>query len=213
MPKPTFLQLSAEKRGRFVEAALDEFSAQPYDLASLSRLVQRLGIAKGSAYQYFDDKRALFVYLVAEGAQRKRAALGAVPEGLGFWERLELLYRRGLDFQAAEPRWARLLARAAEPSLDPALSALAAEHRAAGHAFLEAELRQAQAAGALRSELDPALTAHLVHGLLSEGLLRAFLAKTGGQGTELSGPAGRAAAEAVIAAAIGLLRAGLEPRA
>lgn len=209
MPKPTFHKLSAEKRARFIDAAIDEFAAHPYDQASISRVVARLEIAKGSVYQYFDNKQELFLYLVDEGARRKRAALGVIPAGLDFWDRLAALYCAGLDFQAAEPRWARLLERAAEPSLDPALTALAADQRAAGHAFLEAELRRGQACGALRPEIDPALTAHLVHGLLSEGLLRAYSSLSGDRALDPGSPAGRRAALVVIEAALSLLRRGL----
>lgn len=114
-----------------------------------------------------------------------------------------------MTFQAAEPRWARLLARAAEPSLDPALTALAADQRAAAYAFLEAELRRGQACGAVRPELDPALTAHLVHGLLSEGLLRAYASLSDDPALAPSSPAGRGAALVVIEAALSLLRGGI----
>ena len=45
MPTSTFLNLPADKRGRIVELAIEEFSERPYAQASLSRIVARAGIA------------------------------------------------------------------------------------------------------------------------------------------------------------------------
>ena len=48
MASTTFDNLPAEKRERIIELALAEFAEHPYALASLSRIVERAGIAKGS---------------------------------------------------------------------------------------------------------------------------------------------------------------------
>lgn len=64
MPTETFLNLPAEKRERFIDAALDEFAGNTYSRASVSRIVEKAGIAKGSVYQYFADKKDLYLYLI-----------------------------------------------------------------------------------------------------------------------------------------------------
>jgi AcrR family transcriptional regulator len=46
-----------------VNAALEEFSGNDFESASLSDIIGRLGIAKGSFYRYFESKEALFDYL------------------------------------------------------------------------------------------------------------------------------------------------------
>src|SRR5690349_25166374 len=79
-PKATFQNLPEEKRRRIVDLAVEEFSEHPYRQASLSRIVTRAGIAKGSIYQYFDDKLALYRWLfLEEVAHRKIAYLAAHP--------------------------------------------------------------------------------------------------------------------------------------
>src|SRR3954462_3882634 len=79
-PKATFHNLPEEKRRRIVDLAVEEFSEHPYRQASLSRIVTRAGIAKGSIYQYFDDKLALYRWLfLEEVANRKIAYLAAPP--------------------------------------------------------------------------------------------------------------------------------------
>ena len=73
MPKETFHNLKEEKRSRFLDASFREFSIKGYYGASLTQLVKDLEIAKGSLYQYFDDKRALFSFLIAEACSRRQA--------------------------------------------------------------------------------------------------------------------------------------------
>ena len=64
MPKQTFLNLPEEKRKAFLEIALEEFADNDYNTASISKIVEKAGIAKGSVYQYFEDKQDLFMYLL-----------------------------------------------------------------------------------------------------------------------------------------------------
>lgn len=185
MPKPTFLQLPADKRDRFVDAALDEFSAQPYDRASVSAVVARLGIAKGSVYQYFEDKLDLFTWLLDEAGRRKQAAIAARTPAPGEAAPAELIhdlrsaYLAGFAFWRTEPRWARLGLRLLEPSQEPRLELLRRRAADASHRWLRERLAAAIVAGELRPDVDPDDAAHLVGGLLSEGLLRAWLGRAG----------------------------------
>ena len=62
-PKQTFMNLAPEKRESIVRAAAAEFAEQGYQRASLNNIVKQLGISKGSLYQYFDNKEALFLHV------------------------------------------------------------------------------------------------------------------------------------------------------
>src|SRR5512146_2056142 len=64
MPKQTFLDLPEVKRKSFLEIALSEFAENDYNTASVSKIVEKAGIAKGSLYQYFENKQDLFMYLL-----------------------------------------------------------------------------------------------------------------------------------------------------
>ena len=66
MPKPTFFRIAETKRKAFIHEAFKEFSLQEYEAASISNLVKSLDIAKGSVYQYFEDKEDLYNFLVLE---------------------------------------------------------------------------------------------------------------------------------------------------
>lgn len=71
MPKETFFNLPEEKREHITNIAIDEFATHNYAEVSISRIVARSGIAKGSFYQYFEDKEDLFSYLLDLAVQKK----------------------------------------------------------------------------------------------------------------------------------------------
>lgn len=66
----TFLRLPEEKRTRFLNAAWDEFTAVRFTDVSISQIVRRAGIPRGSFYQYFTDKDDLLAYLLEEVRNR-----------------------------------------------------------------------------------------------------------------------------------------------
>ena len=174
-PRPTFQNLPEEKRRRIVDLAVEEFSEHPYRQASLSRIVTRAGIAKGSIYQYFDDKLALYRWLfLEEVANRKIAYLAAhpPPPASDLFATLEHMFLIGLRFLVENPRLARLAGSVLEPTADP-------EIRRLGHAEIARMLRAAQGRGEVREGLDPALAASFASALMGNGLADALLQKLG----------------------------------
>ncbi len=71
MPTETFNSLPEEKRARILDLAIEEFAAYSYKAASISNIVRRAGIAKGSFYQYFGDKKGLYRYMVEISTDQK----------------------------------------------------------------------------------------------------------------------------------------------
>jgi AcrR family transcriptional regulator len=61
----TFKRLPETKKHDFLGTAYKEFALHDYESASITNLVKELGIAKGSVYQYFKDKQALYEYLIS----------------------------------------------------------------------------------------------------------------------------------------------------
>ena len=64
MPTETFFRLPEAKRETLLRCARQEFARVPYPDASINRIIHAAGIPRGSFYQYFVDKRDLFVYLM-----------------------------------------------------------------------------------------------------------------------------------------------------
>lgn len=219
MPKQTFLNLPDEKRERFVQEALEEFARHAYDAASVSAIVGRLGIAKGSVYQYFDDKFDLFAWLVEQSTRRTMASLGALPDlaDPDPFERLRAMYVAGLALWRSHPLWQRLSLRVIEPSREPRMTELRDQQKAMAHAFMLDLLERAQVDGYVRADLDLPIAARLLTGLLQQGLLDALFSTAGLDYTHLpDDPADfQRIAEPVILkvvdTALDLLRASLAP--
>jgi AcrR family transcriptional regulator len=101
MPKQTFFNLPDGKRGTILQAAVAEFAEKGYKAASVSAIVAAAKIAKGSFYQYFEDKDDLYVHIIATMIARpKLAAFEAERhrlEDLNLTEFLRLVFHRQAD--------------------------------------------------------------------------------------------------------------------
>ena len=56
--------IDPDKRDRIINAAIEEFSAFPYDKASTNHIVEKAGISKGLLFHYFSSKKELYETLV-----------------------------------------------------------------------------------------------------------------------------------------------------
>ena len=64
MPKSTFYNLKKEKREKIEEALKKEFSENIFEKASVSNIIEKAGIPRGSFYQYFEDKEDALKYII-----------------------------------------------------------------------------------------------------------------------------------------------------
>lgn len=66
MPTNTFLNLSEEKKSKIIDAAKKEFERVPIEQVSIKNIVENAEIARGSFYQYFENKEDLFEYIMCD---------------------------------------------------------------------------------------------------------------------------------------------------
>jgi TetR/AcrR family transcriptional regulator len=154
MPKPTFLNLPAEKRDSICAVAIEVFLEDGYDNASITQIVARAGIAKGSFYQYFEDKADLFRYLIELAGQEKARFLATPPSaGLPPFDYLRALLRGTLHFEVSNPRLARLMASVTMGGA-PGSAALRKEVEGATYHFYRQLLQRGIAEGHLAADLN-----------------------------------------------------------
>lgn len=164
MPKETFFNLPAAKRERVVEAALEEFATRSYHEARVTAIVDAAGIAKGSFYQYFEDKKDLFRYLMELIVEKKleyinRHMLGDMQEH-SFFALLREAYLSGLRFATEHPR---LLAIGIQLQKNQELCReIFGEHTEKSHVFFERLLEKGMAEEELDPDIDVALVARLL---------------------------------------------------
>jgi len=168
LPKNTFLNLPADKRQRIIDEALAEFAAHPYRLASLSRICQQAGIAKGSMYQYFADKFDLYMYLMNLTGQLKlqyiKKELDTLPEAADLFALLLAAAQGGLKMARDHPQLQRLGDRLLHES-DEFLAQVMAGFGGVGDATMESWIQDAHKRGTLDRRVRPRLAAYILQTL------------------------------------------------
>jgi TetR/AcrR family transcriptional regulator len=115
MPKQTFFNLPEEKRRLILDLAIEEFAERDYNRASISNIVARAGIAKGSLYQYFEDKRDLYLYLIQLAGEEKKTFLASHPPpdlNMDVFAYIRWLMQMGTRFELSNPKLAQVAYRA-----------------------------------------------------------------------------------------------------
>ena len=111
MPKQTFFNLSEEKRKQITDIAIHEFAEKDYRSVSVTQIVEKAGIAKGSFYQYFENKQELFLYLLDLAVQEKMIYLQKSeppsPE-MGIFSYIHWLVLNGSRFRFSNPQLAQI---------------------------------------------------------------------------------------------------------
>jgi TetR/AcrR family transcriptional regulator len=131
-------------RARILDAALDEFAERGFAGARVESIARRAGLNKQLISHHFGGKEALYRAVLDERLARPGGELQA-PGDSG----LAAMFERA----ATDTQWARLLLWEALEGLEPAV----ADSRRDRYAQRVEAVRQAQANGTLRDDLDPEL--------------------------------------------------------
>ena len=170
MPKSTFTNLPAAKRQAIIDIAIEEFAAHPYATASVSHIVARAGIAKGSIYQYFENKQDFYLYLLEYAAQAQLALLREMTPldaRQGFFALLRWQMSASLRVGVAAPHLMQLMRRAFTGDL-PFQADVERVVGGAGEAHLLQLLQHGIDAGELDPSLDLPLTAFVMQQVMGE---------------------------------------------
>ncbi len=65
MPKSTFNNLPQERQKEILAACKAEFTEQTFDKASVAGVIERLDVARGTFYKYFDNLEECYFYLLS----------------------------------------------------------------------------------------------------------------------------------------------------
>jgi len=155
----------SETRQRLMETALQLFSEHGYEATTVKDIASAADVAKGTFFNYFETKEAILPAIAAHRLEQLEEALG--PE-LGApsspVDRIKLALRLVAESRLCQKQLAeRLFA--------------AMMHRreiGAGHALrdlLASQVRQAQAAGEIRGDLEATHLAGLIHALFFQRLV------------------------------------------
>ena len=170
MPKQTFLNLPEDKRKAFIDIALDEFAENDYNTASVSKIVEKAGIAKGSLYQYFEDKQDLFMYLLDVANQEMMGVIQQSPPpnpDADFFETLRWQMSASVLASLKYPVHSKLARRAYTSPL-PFRDTILEKAKKVREEHFQKLVTQAQVSGHLDPKLDPAIVSFMVQGLMND---------------------------------------------
>ncbi|MEM6613252.1 MAG: TetR/AcrR family transcriptional regulator [Cyanobacteria bacterium P01_C01_bin.72] len=176
MPSQTFFNLSKIKQQNITDAAIAEFANHSYESASISAIVKHAKIAKGSFYQYFQDKQDLYLYLVDRGLEARNAfiAQANLPSiETGFFVYLRAFCQTGLEFQLANPDWTQILFRGPHHGDVPFRKEVFKRTKGNIIKLIKQSIEEAIAQGQLKADLNPDVTAFMIVTLGNE--LRSFI--------------------------------------
>ena len=165
MPKDTFFNLPEDKRKLICNVAIDEFAEYSFDQASVNRIVAKSGIAKGSFYQYFEDKKDLFLYLVQLAAEEKANFISPLmrnPDKLDIFTLVRELYVSGVQFVAEYPEYAEISKKILENKDAPIYKEMMADNMSSAYEFFETLLENAVARGEVRADIDIKMFAYMI---------------------------------------------------
>lgn len=210
---PTFANLPPDKQQRIVEAAINEFAANGYQRASVNTIVKRAGIAKGSVYQYFTNKEALFLYVFEQFALSvKRGVKAQAGRGAkhGFFDHVREVLLAGVAFIDANPQAFELYLKILFEQEVPRREKLVSQLRLFSAEFFTPFLEYARVRGEIRDDVDTATVIFLLDAVI-ERFLQGYAKPYLDSGLGLAGKKGQRLING-IDAIIGMLRDGLAPK-
>lgn len=171
MPKDTFFNLPSDKRERIVEAALSEFEENAFDQASTNKIIEQSGISKGSFYQYFDDKKDLYKYLIQLMVESKLKYITPAmqnPFNHDFFEVIHDMNEAGLKFAVDQPRFLKIGSRLMQDKNHVLYREIISENQDRAFEAYRALVKNAMERGELRQDLDVDFTARTIFIMSSE---------------------------------------------
>lgn len=159
-------ELPPTARGRatrqaILDAAEEVFGELSYDRASVAEITRRAGVAQGTFYVYFPDKKAAFTELVRVLNHDMRAAIARVLDGMTDRMEMERLgFRAFFDYVARHRALYKVVREAEFVDYD----IYRWHYDTLGEGYVRG-IKQAIADGQLRADLDPTTAANILMGI------------------------------------------------
>ena len=170
MPKKTFENLSEEKKQTIIDAALIEFSMNEYKIASISKIVKKANISKGSIYQYFDNKMEFYHYIIKLVTDKKLAYIKSEAGELqqDFFEFYKQILYASIKFDINFPKYSRCLYNAGSELNCKDSGYIVDKIITASSEFIKPFVLEAQRKAVIRSDIELDLIIFMIMQLSSD---------------------------------------------
>ncbi len=153
------------KRERIIYAAMDVFSKAGYERATMQEIAKAAGVGKGTTYEYFPSKEALFYEVIQQGFRYFVTELSESLAGEGtVYEKMMRMYSRHQEIFQAESRFRDLMLNDFG-KIPEELQFWLIEQEQAMTTLLEALIAEGIESGELRDVRPRVAASTLLHGL------------------------------------------------
>jgi AcrR family transcriptional regulator len=163
------------RRAQLVAAAHAVFARKGYHGAAVSDIIEAAGVARGTFYNYFESKRAIFQAVLTELMERVTHAVAPIDITLPLAPQVRDNLRRVVALLGGLGDGARILF-ADAANIDAEGTEMLGEFYGTAAARIERALRTGQEMGVIR-DCDVALTASCLLGMLKEPVFQGLLRK------------------------------------
>lgn len=168
MPHQTFFNLPEDKQKRILDVCIHEFAEKTYHKASISQMVKDSNIAKGSFYQYFEDKLDIFKYIISYIGQQKMAYfLEVLPQmhEKPFFELLKGFYVAGTAFAKDHPELTKIGNFIMKTDDEGLKKAIMADGQKESDDFMKILIMKAVERGEVRSDIEVDFISHMIQAM------------------------------------------------
>jgi TetR/AcrR family transcriptional regulator len=168
-----FRKLEDEKRQRILDTAVEEFAMHGFRQASVNQMVQKLGIAKGSIFQYFGNKEGLFQLIFDYAVELVRHSLRQVKRETAkadFFERIHQSLVMGIRFIQHHPRIYQIYLKMIFQEDFPLRAEFLQQVHLFSAEYLKPMVEAGIAGGDLREDLDVDMTVFFLDALMDRFL-------------------------------------------
>ena len=165
--KPTFMNITQEKREKILSVAVSEFAHNGFDNANINTIAKKAGVSVGSLYKYFDTKTDLFLTSVHYGISNLEVIVdGIVNSQDDVMIKLEKLIRVAIEFSRRNKVLIKLYNEFTSESNSELAKKIAADMESITSQAYKQAIIEGQVAGEIRTDIDPGMAAFLVDNLL-----------------------------------------------
>ncbi|MGN0444361.1 MAG: TetR/AcrR family transcriptional regulator [Acutalibacteraceae bacterium] len=165
--KPTFDNISSEKKQKILSVSLREFSSKGFESANINTIAKEAGVSVGSMYKYFDSKKDLFLTTVHLGIETLEGVLDSISAmDCSVMQKLEKLVRTAVDYSKRQSELIRLYYEIAAESNAELIKELAVKMEAVSARVYTDAIKQGQEKGEIRRDISPEIAAFLLDNLI-----------------------------------------------
>lgn len=165
--KPTFNNISEEKRNKILSVAINEFACNGFENANINTIAKKAQVSVGSLYKYFDTKTDLFLTSVNYGIQNLEAVMEEViVSDVPIMEKFERLIRIAIESSRKDNILIKLYNVVTSQTNSAVAKTVATQMESLTCEAYKRVIADGQVQGEIRKDIDPGMAAYLVDNIL-----------------------------------------------